>query len=71
MASSTASDILNEPLSAPPPGERPNLIHPESRASEIYIAASIGLPLILLFGGLRFYAKFVINRKTSWDDCKL
>lgn len=71
MASTFPPSSLNEPLSAPPPGETPNFAHPPSRASAVYIAAGICVPLILLFAALRLYAKLAIMKnKKSWDDCE-
>lgn len=70
MASSISSSLLDEPFSPPPPGQHPDLTHPPSRALELYIAASVCLPLILVFAGLRFYAKVIMKRKRTWDDCK-
>ena len=66
MASS--SNIQDQPIRAPPPGVVANLAHPESRAFEIYVAASVCLPLILLFAAMRFYAKVAILKRWTWDD---
>lgn len=70
MASSISSSLLDEPLSRPPPGQHSDFTHPPSRAPEVYITAGVCLPLILVFAGLRFYAKVVMKRKKTWDDCK-
>ena len=68
MASSDPSSILDQPLSPPPPGVTSNFAHPQSRASAIYTAAGICLPIILIFAALRFYAKATIMKRIRWDD---
>ncbi|KAL8822520.1 MAG: hypothetical protein Q9191_006744, partial [Dirinaria sp. TL-2023a] len=65
---SSSTKVLDEPLMPPPPGQVSNFANPPSSASAVYIAAGICLPLILLFAGLRFYAKFRILKKKTWDD---
>ena len=60
--------MQDQPMLAPPPGIVPNLANPESRAAEIYVAASICLPLIVIFAAMRFYAKVAILKKWTWDD---
>ena len=70
-SSMTWADLQDQPLMPPPPGRVPNFVHPESRAWEINVAASICLPLIALFAAMRFYAKAVILKNWKWDDGKL
>ena len=70
MAATLSPDLLNEPLSPPPPGVTPDFVHPESEASEIYIAAGICIPLILIFTAMRFYAKLKIMKGALWNDCR-
>ena len=70
MASSISPSYLDEPLSPPPAGEHSDFVHPPSRAPEFYIAATICVPLMLIFAVLRFYAKMVIKKKKTWDDCE-
>lgn len=65
------SSIQNEPIEPPPPGVVPNLVDPESRAHEIYVATSVCLPLIVLFATMRVYARVAIQKKWTWDDCKI
>ena len=65
---SNTFSLPDQPLGPPPPGLIPNLALLKSRASAVYIAASICLPLILLFAALRFYAKAVIMKRIRWDD---
>ena len=62
--------IQDQPVRPPPPGVVPNLAHPESRAFEIHVAASVSIPLILLFAAMRFYAKLAILKRWAWDDGK-
>lgn len=64
------SAFADQPLSLPPPGVKSNLTHPASRESQIYIAAGLCLPLILVFVSLRFYAKVAIMKNMRWDDCE-
>lgn len=68
MSSLSSTKVLDEPLMPPPPGQVSNFANPPSSANAVYIAAGICLPLILLFAGLRFYAKFKILKKKTWDD---
>ena len=71
MASpSVWESIQNEPLEPPPPGVGPNLVNPQSRAYEIYVAASVCLPLIAIFATMRIYARVGILKRWTWDDCK-
>ena len=70
MASSISLSYLDEPLESPPPGEHSDFVHPPSRARELYTAAGVCIPLIFIFAALRFYAKMVIKKKKTWDDCK-
>ncbi|KAI9649332.1 hypothetical protein NHQ30_001904 [Ciborinia camelliae] len=65
----SSASLLDYPISPPPPGQTPNFANPESRASWIYIASGICVPLILIFAALRIYAKVVVlNKRKSWDD---
>ncbi|MCJ1395154.1 hypothetical protein MMC18_008035 [Xylographa bjoerkii] len=68
MASTASTSLESQPLSAPPPGVIPNFTHPESIASEIYVAAGVCMPLVLLFAVVRYYAKIVVMKKWAWDD---
>ncbi|MCJ1381606.1 hypothetical protein MMC17_004717 [Xylographa soralifera] len=68
MSSSTLAGLENEPLGAPPPGVIPNFAHPETTAPELYVAAGICIPLILVFAVIRFYAKIAIMKKWTMDD---
>ena len=71
MASPSAwASIQNEPLAPPPPGIVPNLVDPETRAYEIYVAASVCLPLIAIFATMRIYARVIILKRWTWDDCE-
>lgn len=70
MTSSISSNFRDEPFSPPPAGQHSDFTHPQSRAPELYITACVCLPLILVFAGLRFYAKVIIKKKKTWDDCK-
>lgn len=68
MASSDPSNLLGQPLSPPPPGVTSNFAHPKSRAFVVYVAAGICLPFVVVFAGLRFYAKATIQKKIRRDD---
>ena len=70
MASTISwADIQNQPVLPAPDGIVPDLSNPKSRAFEIYVTAAVCLPLIVLFTVLRCYAKIVIMKKWTWDDC--
>ena len=45
----------------------PNFEHPKSKACLVYYSATVCIPIILSFSGLRCYGKFYILKKT-WDD---
>ena len=69
MASSLEWAIIkNEPLGAPPPGITPNFANPPSTAFKLRIAAAICIPLAVMFGALRLYARVLILKKWTWDD---
>ncbi|KAI4115016.1 MAG: hypothetical protein LQ338_007924 [Usnochroma carphineum] len=57
-----------QPLALPPPGQTANLEHPESNAIRVYVAASICIPLIVSFAGLRTYNKIYVNPGRALDD---
>jgi hypothetical protein len=70
MVSTSIEDYFNAPLTEPPEGHIPNFVNPDSIAYQIYAAGGISLSLILLFAGLRIYAKVVLmHKKWTWDDC--
>ena len=58
------------PLQTPPPGVVPNFAHPEDRTYQIYVAAAVCLPTMLIFASLRLWAKVFIIRAKTRDDCK-
>ena len=61
--------ILSEiPALAPPPGIEPNFVNPPSKGQTLIIFGSLILGLMLLFVGMRIYAKRCIIRQFSWDD---
>ena len=64
----TPSSIEFLPASPPPPGVRPNFVNPVSRAYQIYVAAGVCLPLMLLFAGMRFYAKVFLLKSITKAD---
>jgi hypothetical protein len=64
----TSIDWCKVPVQAPPSGQTANFTNPPSRAYQIYAAAAVCLPLILIFGGLRLYSKVGMGRLRSWDD---
>lgn len=57
------------PLSRPPHGQVANFTDPESNAIVAYTFAATCVPLVLVFAGLRLYAKTRLNLKISWIDC--
>ncbi|KAL8713518.1 MAG: hypothetical protein Q9220_002380 [cf. Caloplaca sp. 1 TL-2023] len=60
--------IKNLPVLPPPPGVTPDFAHPTSRAYELHVVAGICIPIIVFFAAVRFYAKFSILRRWTWDD---
>ena len=64
------SDYANLPVGAPPPGVVPNFDHPQSRATEAYIAMGICIGLTLVVVVLRIYVKLAVTHMWGWDDCE-
>ncbi|KAJ8069259.1 hypothetical protein OCU04_002922 [Sclerotinia nivalis] len=58
----------NMPLSEPPPGVVPDLIHPQWHGQGVVIAAAIGIPLMLIMAATRIYSKCYLSRKWVLDD---
>lgn len=66
---SQSIDVGKLPLAPPPPGVIPNLINPASRVNQIYAVSSAFLALMVIFVAIRFYAKLVLQKTRTWDDC--
>lgn len=62
-------DPYDLPLAAPPPGIRPNPLHPESRAVVATSGIAICVFLMMVFVLMRVYIKLFISRTFGWDDC--
>lgn len=56
-------------LATPPPGVIPNLINPASRAYQLYTVSAVFLALMIVFVAIRLYAKLVLQKTRTWDDC--
>lgn len=56
-------------LAPPPPGIIPNLINPTSRAYQLYAVCSVFLALMVFSVAVRLYAKWVLLKMRTWDDC--
>ena len=57
------SKLLGYPLAEPPPGVTPNFDNPESIAYQIYITASVCIPLMLIFALFRGVSVIYLGRK--------
>ena len=60
--------MQSQPVLATQPEVKLNSSHPDSQASELFVTASVCLPLIALFAALRLYAKLFVFKKWTWDD---
>lgn len=58
------------PAGIPPPGVTPNFVNPESRGSTAIIVNIVSMTLVVCFVMSRFYSKYYVLHKPSWDDCK-
>ena len=58
------------PSIAPPLGVVPNFINPEDISYRVFAVAGVCLPLLLIFVGLRIYAKVRILGSRTLDDCR-
>lgn len=64
------SYYANLPAGPPPAGVVPNLDHPQSRASQAYIAMGLFIAVDLVFVILRVYVKVAVTHNLGWDDCE-
>ena len=69
LALSKLPGFENFPLQMPPTGVSPNLVNPESRAYQYYIAAAMCYVLIVIFASIRFYTCFSAARRMLAFDC--
>lgn len=64
-----SSETTAFPAGAADQAITPSSANVESRSHQAYVVAGICLPLVLIFVGLRVYAKLCILRSRTWDDC--
>ena len=64
------TDYSMIPAGTPPPGVTPNFVNPESRGRIAIIVNIISMTLMVGFVVTRFYSKYYVLHKPSWDDCK-
>ena len=60
--------LQDMPLAFPPSGVIPNFNPQYNRAYEVYVAAGVCLPVILVFAVARLYVKMAVTKKVSSDD---
>lgn len=53
---------------APPPGQKSNFVDPENRNEVTIIVITISMTLLLIFVGLRIYARLRSSGRLVWDD---
>lgn len=68
MASTLPPDLGDLPLVRPPPGLTPNFEDPTSIAVGLSITGGIYIALVIVFAGIRFYAKLFSISQRTWDD---
>jgi len=66
--STELAQIENYPLSPAPPGVVADLAHPKWHGESVVVAASVGIPLMLIMASIRIYAKCYLTRKWVLDD---
>ena len=64
------ADYSMIPAGIPPLGVTRNFINPESRGPTAIISCVISMILMICFVMARFYSKYYVLHKLSWDDCK-
>lgn len=65
-------DVLETiPAATPPPGVRPDFVHPATTLPQILAVCSIFFAIALTCYIIRIYTKARIARKWTWDDCEL
>lgn len=59
------------PAMTPPEGQVPNFENPSVNQAPAYIAvAAVFMALTVFFAGVRFWARFFVQRAPWWDDCE-
>jgi hypothetical protein len=59
------------PALQPPPGVVPNFIDPYTRGPMLLALSAVAIGIMYLFVIARFYCKFSLKHKVTWDDCEL
>jgi hypothetical protein len=70
LANLTPAQLAQIPAGVPPPGVIPNLTNPHSDGYVLITVGSVLMAIMFLFLAMRFYAKFMILRKFTPDDCE-
>lgn len=58
------------PLQAPPPGQVPNFINPETRGPPFLVLCAVFISIMWPILVLGVYSKAWVIRKFGWDDGK-
>lgn len=67
---SAMSSILDHvPVIAPPLRQESNFVNPENRKGETIAVITVFMALVLIFVGLRIYAKIRSSGRLARDDC--
>jgi len=70
LANFTPEQLAQTPAGVPPPGVVPNLQNPRSDGYVLITVGTTLMAIMFLFLAMRFYAKFLILRKLTADDCE-
>jgi hypothetical protein len=70
LANFTPEQLAQTPAGVPPPGVVPNLKNPHSDGYVLITVGTTLMAIMFLFLAMRFYAKFLILRKLTPDDCE-
>lgn len=65
----SATDTLNPPALTLPRGLVSNFSNPYNRGYILTVVGSLLISLMIIFVGVRMYAKARIQKKWWWDDC--
>ena len=70
LAPNPSYDLSQIPALNPPPGVIPNFVDPYTRGPKLLALSAVAIGVMYLFVMARFYAKFYVQRRLTWDDCE-
>ncbi|MCJ1307997.1 hypothetical protein MMC25_001647 [Agyrium rufum] len=61
-------NLTNFPALEPPPNVVPNFIDPYTRGPMLLVLSALAISIMYLFMAARFYSKFLVKNRSTWDD---